>query len=104
MNKGEMMSWMYRKHNDGDELRYQVASRGNHGDTVVAEFASEADAQALVHYLNGGSGPHLMGQAVDTTVAVEVRLVCVRLDRIVARLDDLITTIDRVLSIGVRSK
>ena len=79
------MSWMYRKHNDGDELRYQVAVPGL---DKVAEFASERDAQALVHFLNGGSASHLMGQ----------------LDRIVARFDDLMATIDRVSSIGVRSK
>ena len=79
------MSWMYRKHNDGDELRYQVAVPGL---DKVAEFASERDARELVHFLNGGSASHLMGQ----------------LDRIVARFDDLMATIDRVSSIGVRSK
>ena len=82
------MSWMYRISNDGDELWYQVVASGNYGNTVVAQFASERDARELVHFLNGGSGPHLMGQ----------------LERMVARLDDLIATIDRVLSIGVRSK
>ena len=81
------MSWIYRTSNDGNKLRYQVVASGYTFDKV-AEFASEQDAQALVHFLNGGSASHLMGQ----------------LDRIVARLDDLIATIDRVLSIGVRSK
>ena len=81
------MSWMYRTSNDGNKLRYQVVASGYTFDKV-AEFASEQDARELVHFLNGGSASHLMGQ----------------LDRIVARLDDLIATIDRVLSIGVRSK